>query len=150
MHCLKGKIRSFQNIQNKIIAHLVTISSRSGHLNGCWSVRPVSSTSAPRREGKCKNKKIVIHVHCQRLVWAMHQLLLLLLPTGKVYISSSPSAGLWAASQLSIEAELFPSLGWGQSLVASQCHLLRHAWLFHIECAHWKFHISQLDYRRGF
>lgn len=107
----------------------------------------MSSRSAPGREQNCKNNKVVICAHWQRLVWVVHQLLLLLLPTGKVQIQVQGFEVHLSSAQ---RQELLPCLGWEQSLVASQCHLLRHAWLLYIECAPWKFHVSQLNYRKGF
>lgn len=106
--------------------------------------------SSGKRENLCKNNKAVIHAHCQRDFGPCTSSSCFCCPLERCPSAQIQVQGCGMHLSSAQRQEQFPSLGWEQSLVASQCHLLGHAWLLYIECAHWKCQFCQLNYRRGF
>lgn len=96
----------------------------------------------------CKNNKVVIHAHCQRCFGWWASSFCFCCPQERCTSAQIHVQGYEVHLSSAQRQEQFASLAWEQSLVASRCHLLGHAWPLYIECAHGKFQVSQLNYRR--
>ena len=95
---------------------------------------PVSCSSAPEGEGgPIQTSSVVLHGYHRRLVCAVHQVPLLLLPLGQVNIRSIRGPGFWGASQFSTQAKTVLSGVGAEPGVISVQFLPRHAWL----CTYW-------------